>query len=470
MWPARLRRARRTDSVPAAIETLENRRMLAADPVTIALGLGAAKSVQFTDPAGNQAIVFVAGPGTANVTFNGTGITQAATMRGVVLGGSNVTLGTVTTNGTTSGTILHIDVKGKGTIASGSIVSGGTLGSIHAPNVIVNGDIAMTGGWVHYIQTSGVQGGTITVGSAHLATAALIADLGSVSDVSLTSGVPVQSLAATQWADTTGTHTIQTPKIGTLSIKNNFAPGLTLTAPGKGDELGEFHAAGITGGTWNLAGNAGTIQAGTVAGWTATIGGTVSTINVTHDASANITAGAINTMSVHGTLSGSMISLINPPTAHGTDLGQLSVGGDILTTTIKSFGNIGSINATLVHDSQVYAGIVSLPSGQTLPAQPGDFSNSATIQSVSLRHSASASFANSEIAAYTINNLALGTVQMSNGGTPFGVGAHDLKAISLTDLTTSKSVHIAKVVSTAAFNSALAAKGISQQDFAVTIV
>lgn len=468
MWPACSRRARRT--VFSTIETLESRRLLAADPVTIALGLGAARSVEFTDPAGNHAIVFVAGPGTANVQFLGTSITQTATMRGVVLGGNDVTLGQVTTNGTTNGSILHVDVKGSGTIASGPIISGGTLGSIHAPNVVVNGDITMMGGWVHYIQTAGVQGGTINVGSARISTASLIANLGNVSNVSLTSSIPIQSLNANQWTDPAGGHTLQAPKIGSVVIKNNFAAGLTLSAPGKGAELGTFHAAGITGGTWNLAGNAGTIQAGIVSGWTATIGGTVSTFAVSHDASASITAGAINTMNVHGTLSGSMISLINPPAAHSTDLGQLSVGGGILATTITSIGNIGSINAALMHDSQVYAGIVSLPAGQTLPQQTSDFSTSATIQSVSLRRSASASFANSDIAAYTIGNLALGSVQTANAGTAFGVGAHTLKTISLTDLTSGKTVHLGKVVSTAAFNSALAAKGISQQDFVVRII
>ena len=443
--------------------------MLAADPVTIVVGMGAARSIQFTDPNGTPATIFVAGPGSANVTFNGTGITQSATATGVTVNGTGVTLSTVQASGTSAASVLHIDVKGRGTIGSGSISTDGVLGSLHAPNVLVSGNIT-AGGWVHFIQVAGVQGGAVTIGAARNSSASLIANLGSVDSESLTSAIPIQSLNASQWTNTSSAPIgIQSPQIQSLNVKGSFTAGLTLTASGKAPELGTFRTGDITGGTWNLAGNVGTISTGTISGLTASIGGTIGAMNVSHDASMNLTAGAINSINIRGTLSGSRLALINPLT-RTPDLGSLTVGGNILTTNIRSIGSIGSVSATLMHDSQVYAGLVNLPDGQTLPQLPSDFSNTAQIGSISLRRSASASFANGDIAAYLIGNASLGSVAMANGGVSFGLAAHQIKALTLTDQATGKTVHSGNVVSTASFNAFLAAKGITQQDFVVRII
>ena len=472
MLPARCCRTPRDYATPRQppIEALEDRRLLSAgasDPLQVLVGLGAAKSVIFTDVSGTQATIQVAGPGSASVMLNGTGLSQLATARGIVVNGSGITLGTITLSGTTAATTLLVLTHGKGSLISGSISASGAMAGIRAPGMVVSGDI--TAGPVHQIQLAGAQGGDISLSASRGGGGPLVASLGNVANVNLTCGTRIDSLAVGQWINTTGDALmIQAPQIVSIQAAGSFAPSLSVSGAGSALSLSRFKAGTISGGTWNVGGNTGTIEAGNATGWTAAFG-TVKSISVAHDAQADISASIIDSVSVRGNLSNSTLTLTTPLMATGFDLTRLTVGGDILASTIRAAGSIGAVSASRMQDSRVYAGM-NLPPGQALPAVIGDFASVAQIQSLTLRKSASASLANSDVAAYSIGAASLGTVPMANGGTPFGLGAHQIKLVSFTDQATGKTIRIANPASTASVNSALTAKGITPQDFVVNIV
>lgn len=457
---------------PTEIELLERRTLLSAatDPLQILIGSGAAKAVQFTDPGGTQAIVVLSGPGTASVSFNGTGLTQSGNARGVIVNGSGVTLGTITASGTTTGSTLVITTRGRRGISAGGIAVAGSLSAIRAPGVAVVGDIS-TSGWVHQIQLGSAQDGTISVNAPRGGGGTLLLSIGSASNESIVSGVRIDSLQAGQWVNTTTAQSIHAPQIVNLNVKGAFAPNLSLSGTPSVLALKNFRAGSISGGTWSIGGNVGAIAAGSIAhGWVANLTGSANSITVSHDAAVNLTASTLGNVNVRGSLFSSSIQLLNPLTPMGFDLKSLSVGGAIQSSTIRSTGSIGAINAAQILSSRIYAGLVPLPAGQGLPTALTDFGNVAQIKSVTLRRSSGASFAASDIAAYSIGPVNLHTVQMSNGGTTFGIGAHSVKLVALTDQLTGKSVRVANVSSAAAFNSALASKGIAPQNFLVSIV
>jgi hypothetical protein len=259
---------------------------------------------------------------------------------------------------------------------------------------------------MHVLQLGAASGGTISIGSGKVGT--LGVQIGAVSDESLNSDIPITTLVASQWVNTPGA-------------------GRTITAP------------------------------------------QISSIAIAHDFSADLTAGSIKSMNVRGSLTSSTLNLTTPLTPLGLNLSTLTVGGAIDSTVINAGGNIGSVSAGRIANSEIFAGLVASPSGP-FPSATTDFRNTATIKSITLRKSASASFANSVIAAYNINSATLGTVAQANAGTADGLAAHDIKSVTIIDLGTGKTIHASNPPTTTAFDNVLTAKGVAPADFEVRIV
>lgn len=478
-----LRTDRRRSSIPAfvnkrpdrsiVVEWLERRRLLsAADPLSVLIGAGAAKSVQYTDPNGTQAAVFLTGPGSATVTFNGSGLSQSANARGVVVNGANITLSTIAATRTTIGSTLQVNTRGKRPITLGTISSNGTFNLVRAPGVILNGDLTV-GGWVHEIQLAGAQNGTLTVAQARVGGASMLADLGSVTNESLSSTVAIHSLKANQWVSTTGGDmTLQAPQVGDATIKGAFAPDVSIQgAPLRSLALTSFRSGSITGGTWNVGGNTGVIQTPAANNWNATFNGAVATMTL-GSSSVDVTAGAITNLSVHGILSNSTIQLTDPLASNGFDLTRLTATGEIDGTQIMSAGSIGAVTSGRLVQSMIYAGVMQMGGGgpQPLPSTRDDLLSSAEIKSIALRRSTAGSFVGSDVAAFTIGAADLATVNTNNGGTPEGVAANQIGSVTFTDLASGKSIHVVNPASTAGFMAALAAKGINPGDFVVRLL
>jgi hypothetical protein len=457
-------------AIAVTIETLEGRTFLSSTPLSVPIGGAAAKAVQFTDPNGIKATIQVVGPGNALVTFDGDNLTQGVGAAGVVVSGTGVTLGSVAVTGSSFNTSLQITTRGRGAITAGAITCDGAIAAITAPGVILTGNLT-TAAWARQITLGGAQNGTITIGPAHINVGVALR-IGSAVDENLNSSIRIDALICGQWLNTDGTtEAIQGTQLVAANITGNFAPDLSMGGIGASSlALGSFRAGAIVGGTWTVSGNVQGILAGSIApGWSANVNGKIAQFTVQHDATVDLTALMIGNATIRGSLSNSTIALNEPLQAVGDNLNTFSAGS-IVSSMIRSIGSIGSITATRLQDSQIYAGLVTLPSGQGLPTSAMDFANVAMINSVSLRRSASASFTGSDIAAYGLGTINLGSVATTNAGTPFGLAAHNIKQVILVDQTTRKAVSQANVPNTTAFSNLLAQKGINQGDFVVSVI
>jgi hypothetical protein len=122
-------------------------------------------------------------------------------------------------------------------------------------------------------------------------------------------------------------------------------------------------------------------------------------------------------------ISASTFDLTGQASGKATDLGKL-VTSNLDGTTITSSGNVGSISAASTSDSDIYAGVTPA-NGAALPSTLGQFTSRSSIASIKV-----GSFTNSDVAAFALGNLSLGSVDFLNGGTPFGVAAASIAALS----------------------------------------
>jgi hypothetical protein len=196
----------------------------------------------------------------------------------------------------------------------------------------------------------------------------------------------------------------------------------------------------------------------------------IAQLKVVQDASITLTAPSVASIVVGGSLHDSNLSFTAPFAANVLDLGNLNVTASISRVVLASAGNIGTIAALYLSDDNFSAGVGPLLSGQTFPTLT-DFVSTATIASIRLRIPVLVpSFVNSFIAAYRINALSLGSIQTSNGGSPFGVTAHSIGTLAGTVRTTSQSFVLTNLNSAAAVTSALAARKLNLADFTIQIV
>jgi hypothetical protein len=288
--------------------------------------------------------------------------------------------------------------------------SAGSINVTGALNGLIAPGVMLTGDLTTTAGVSQLQLAGANEGSISIGAgkaASLVVKVGSVSDESLNSGTPIASITASQWINTVGL-------------------GKTITAP------------------------------------------QISKLVITHDFSADITTASMASISIRGTLSNSMINLTTPLT-RATNLNSLSVGGAIQNVTLNSGNSLGTITAAQLENSQIYAGLVASPSAP-LPTVSEDFRNTSQIKAITLHHSASASFVNSDVASYFIGTVSLGGVNQSNGGTPFGLAAHQIKSVTIVDQASGKAVRVSNPATTTTFQNALTAKGVTPGDFQVRVV
>ena len=404
---------RRSNS--GCVQALEPRQLLSADQLQVLIGSGAAKSVQYTDPNGTVVRVQLTGPGSASVNFLGTGLGQSSNSKGLVITGSGISLNSVSANGTLTTSSLQIATTGKKTVNIGSISVNGALSALSAPKCVLTSSLSTTK-WVGRLTLAGAQNSSISIGpAAGGAGTGLTAMLGTVTNETFSSAVRVNSLSASQW-------------INTHDVNSSL---------------------------------------------TEISGGPIGTFSIAHDATVNMQVGAIGSLIVKGALSNSTIYLTTPLTPAKTNLSQLTVGA-LSTVDIISNGSLGVISAKQMSNSSIQAGIVGTVPPMGLPLTTSDFKNTSSITSITLPKTASASFSNSFIAAYTIGSASLGSVSMTNvtsPGTPFGIAAHKVTTASLfVQQAGNKLVHVANPATNAVFDNVLTAKGITPADFEVRVV
>ncbi len=354
---------------------------------TISSTKGAAHSLTFTDGAGGLETITL-NKGSAELFFSGTGgsVTVGKNLKAVV-SGTSLELSGITLSGTAANSTLSIRGSVKTPVTIGGIVDNSPMGSIVAPNGVVNGNgpiagsgqsdtIALNG--IGTLNLKSISDATISIGSGLPGHFSLIA--GTVSDTSLSSAVPVSSIRAASWASSTTTSQITAPSIGTLTVKSGgFASNLVSDAIG--------------------------------------------TMLVTGNLSGDITAGSAKIIHVTGAISnpnGLTVSISGA-------LGELLVGGTVSNSTINIGGNLASFSAAAMNASTLEAGVSpAINIADATSAQLG----TATIGSIRITGRSGDQFTNSVILAGKINSASLGNVLTNNGGSTLGIGAKSLGTFS----------------------------------------
>jgi len=330
-------------------------------PLTTPLGAGGAKQIRFTDADGTSTIVSLNGPGTATLNMDGSVAGQTLSRSKILtVSGTSLQLASIAATGTTAATTITLAGHGgNGVVELGGISTDGALKALSARTTALSGANTINGG------------------------------VGAVSLLSATGA------------------TMATQGIGHMTVKGAFSDSLSAAS------ITSFTAGSITGGTWNVTGNAASVTAGSITNWTANFG----------------------------------------------TLGKLTSKGAITNSTIHSAGNVGNVAASSLSGSTLFAGVA----GSSLPAALTDFSAAASIANLRVK-----TFGSSNVAAQTLGRLTLGAVTTANGGTSFGVAGHTIQA--LTASSGGKTLRLKNVASQADVDSAITASGLVPGDFLVRIV
>ena len=397
-------------------------------PVTN-LPLTSKQPARYTDSNGRPVVIELSGPGTGIVTVVG----------------SNASAVEVTLNGSTSKSHLTVVSSAKTATSLSSLQINGSLATLNAPHVELVGDLTVTG-TIGLLILAGASGkDTLSIAGSN---ASGTLQLGNVSDLTVMSSEPLNTVTATQWTNLNSGDFIAAPSIKLLQTKGDFGAAVTVGS-GTGVVLNNARIGGaITGGTWTINGSAGTIVAGTTAvAWDANISGGVTTLSVTGNASGNISAGSIRTLSVHGDFSSASLNLTSAGTLKNPDLNSMIVNGTFSNSVLRSAGDIKSVHLGALASSSIFAGVNSAVT--SMPTSAADFVSQAEIVSFAVTGVRGGTYAvqNSTVAAAKLDKVVVAKVNGSNGGLPFGFSTESLS--SFTDSQPHNVIHLsARQIST----------------------
>ncbi len=436
---------------------------------------------------------------------NGTPVTIS------ISGGGYVQL---TMDATTTGKIDALDIGGAtarthvtittpfGTTTSiGEISADGSVASIVAPHVVLDGNMTINGTAAQIVlgdvtAASGAEdvlsidqklasdGQTHAFPAGKLATAIT---LGNVQDLQIDSDMAIKSLKAVSWLDGQSSgqlDSITAPSLANLMVTGasghpgDFQPDVTLNGSGASMPALTASIAGtVSVGDWTV----GNVRSLTVGRWftgTLTSSGTVGLIATrlnrnsgaadgSFAATLDVEHGSVSAAYIFGNLSGQWTIISAGNITVGADVNQwtgifsqeaaptralssLKVAGSIMSSDILSNGNIGSIQAGTITDSNIYAGYLDAGDFAAsalagLPATPLDdtvFNPYASIGSVTVRgllesRSHVDSFINSDIVAAKLGTMNIAYAKFDNTGKKFGLAANSITRLNYHDATTS---------------------------------
>jgi cyclophilin family peptidyl-prolyl cis-trans isomerase len=372
-------------------------------------GAGGAKQIRFTDADGTRTTLSLTGPGNANVQFNGTVASETLTKAGIrTVTGAGLSIASISLTGTTGASTLNVTgAGGNGMVEMGTISAAGDLRAINATRGALSGNLTI-GGSVARITLLSATGGAMTISGSGGSTAMAIA---SATGESVASSEAIASVQSTSWVAASGgtTAPFSAPSIGRFNVTHELNANL-LTG-----NLSTVNAGSVTPSTWSLSGTLGTLSAGSITG-------------------LDLTAASI---------------------------GRINDRGAAAQDVISSAGNITAISALSMTGTRIDAGDPTLDSN----GLPTAFPTSATIRTVTVGRGG---FSNSAIGAQSFGNVSLGAVTSSNGGTAFGIGAHQISLLTAT--VDGKRLNMRNPASESDVAAALSKAGIAANDLVIRIV
>ena len=433
-------------------------------PTMVTVGAGTkVRQILFTQPDGTRGRLVVSGA-SAVVTFSAGDTDMAARGGTVTVTGAGATIADVVATNVRTFPNVTVATIGKGAVTLGGFTDTGSVGVFNAARATVTGPVTMQG--AHTFLVGQATHATMYVGGAAGNVAMRI---GTAVDSSLGS-VAIQSLTSRSWTiDDGGAYAVTAGAIVNLNVSGLFADGLSLSNSG-GYALLRATVGGAAG-AWQVSG---AIFKATVAkptsAWSLSTGSLLRTLTVRGDLQSAITASAIDTLTVTGAMTNATVETNGSFNQLGTQINRLAVGGAMTGSVVFAAGSINRFSARSMSASRVYAGVnTSVAQASGLPAATTDLTAEATIKSFTLT-AGRATFANSELAAYDLPRVRLGTVTAANAGTAFGVAAHTLGVLSLNlDPGGPLTLTGAPVANAATLATYLSRRKITLSDFKVTL-
>ena len=432
----------------------------------ITIGKGHARTVTYRESDGSLGKITLSGPGTAVVHFAGDSL---KTTPSKVSGGNVLVMG-IDASGTTSASTLNIrggSVR-KPALNIGGISVNGALGYLRLRLAQAMGDVTVVNG-VRKIYCDYARGGTWVLGPNSGGHKLSITNT-FATDINFVSQAPISKLTTGSWSNSDNVSELfSAPYIGRLVSHGNFTAGLQLTgkgAPGK-KAVGYFHTPGAIGGDWKVPSGIRALSVGAVSrDFNGVFTQPLQSIHVKGDFLGQLNAPSLGSLSVGGAMGSANLVL----TAPGRDLGTVHVRKGITGSSINAAGSIGSISATFMANTIVYAGIGTLATGATLPTSTAELAAPASIGSITLRPVSGLGFSNSSIAASKLGRLNLGATQTTNGGTTFGVAATSIERFSVRDTSTKRSIVFGPVSSPAQLSAYLTNNNVNLTDLTITLL
>ena len=423
--------------------------------VVVSKAFDSRHKVKFKDASGDVITIRMGGPGAGEVLLTAE---------------NNVNPSSILLTSTTDKTRLSISVTGKGgkKTTIGNILSAGPLRSISGGKATLTGEINVAGsvdkitlmgvtGVPHVFEDDGNTGASITLLAAPDPRDPLKLKLGRVRELSINSGMPIKSIAVTDWLNEDGLRdAITAPYIGKISTKGekrggvagDFEAGLSLSGTlNPKHTLTKLSVKGKIGSSlWNIIGD---VQKITAAGFSgdmdAVVTANIDSIKTPGDFAGNFTTGKINKIKIKGDFRNAHLFLTQPATARGVSLNSIAIKGVMADSSIRAAGDLGSITTSAMKASQIFAGVKL--SVVALPGSVADFANtSASIGSIVVKGTkirALESYSNSLIAAGVLKKVSLKNIDVAEGLPEFGVSGVVIKSFSRNgaprrvDLTTS---------------------------------
>ena len=287
---------------------------------SFAVTLGGAsgnKSATFTDADGTVTTVSYKGAGQAALQFAGTGLAQAGAGK-VSVTGTITGLDAINLTGSDAGTVVTVATKGgDGVSVLGSLTADGPVKSITGKGTVLTGPLTV-GGTVGSLALGAAINGSITLGGTAADKATTLAFI-QLADTAISSGTAIKSLKVGSAANDNASldESITAPSISAVASAGNFGTDLTIAG---GGSLGSLKVGG------NLTGS--------------------------------VTAGSIGSISVRGAVNGSVVTATQ---AAGAGLKSFAVTGGVSGTTVNSAGDIASVSVgSITGGSHLVAGATAL--------------------------------------------------------------------------------------------------------------
>jgi len=353
--------------------------------LTVTIGAGGIGSkVNFAETDGGSGSASLNGGGTAFVRLSGEGLGLTADKKPKLTGTVSAISG-ITTIDTGTNTSLAIKSKGgDGLIDVGGITTSGPLKNLSIKTTRLSGTTTI-GGTVRTASLGDVNNANVTIGGSPADGIQLGLNLGTATDSSFSSGVPIRSIKALSFVDTDGTPgTITAPSVATISTKGALQESIE------------------------------------------TPGGAIRSIKAGGVQKGNITADSLQTFTALD-LQGGIWNFSQPFVTGREAVKKVTVRGSVTGTTIRTAGNIGSVDALSVISGRIYAG-VSVSDEEFPPFLPTDlaqFTSPARIGKLSVRFDAD----QLSVAAATLGKVSFGEVG-TDSAIPFGIAATEIDQLT----------------------------------------